>query len=70
MQVGKKAVKGCRGRREARSKNCKAKAVCGAECLPKELSLLEQYEIVPGSWQGFSSSDINFREWFAFPSYE
>ena len=31
MQVGKKAVKGCRGRKEARSTNCKAKAGCGAE---------------------------------------
>jgi len=32
--------------------------------------LLEQYEIVPGSRQGFSSSDISLREGFALPDYE
>lgn len=31
MQMGKKAFKGCKERKEARSKSCKAKALCGAE---------------------------------------
>lgn len=62
--------KGCSGlqREEGVQIRHKAKAVCGAECFPKDLSLLEQYEIIPGSGQGFSSSVINFREWFALLS--
>lgn len=31
MQVGKKALKGCKGRKEARSKNCKSEALYDAE---------------------------------------
>lgn len=38
------------------------------ETFPKELLSLEQDTIIPGSWQGFPSSDINFRDGLPFPA--
>lgn len=70
LQQGRVVIRASEEKAEGERKQQRgtAEAVwCG--CFLKELSLLEQYKIIPGSWQGFPGSDINFRQQFALPSY-
>lgn len=57
MQVWKRLLQKEKGR-----KNKEQQKLSGAGCFPKKLSSLGLYKTIPGSWQDFPSSDINFRD--------